>query len=244
MKISKEIREYLVGNKFDSYVKFKPVYYKDDFVLINRQDYLMRVLKGKKVIHVGCIDHVEMIREKIKNNEWLHSEINKVADKVLGVDINQAGIEFVKDTFNIANIINCDLTSVENKAQEIISEKWDYILLGEILEHVDNPVLFLQQLKRNYGGHIKRIIITVPNAFYLRNIEAVLFKKYEQVNSDHRYWFTPYTLAKVMFMAGIEVEDFSCHIMGDIASRGFFHKIIYRNFPMLRTGIVMMGELH
>jgi 2-polyprenyl-3-methyl-5-hydroxy-6-metoxy-1,4-benzoquinol methylase len=243
MKITADHREYLIGNKFDSYVKFKPEYDNEDYTLINRQDYLLKVLKGKKVIHVGCIDHVVMIEEKIKNNTWLHSEITKVAKKNLGVDINEEGIRFVREKLQIENIINCDLTNSAHISSTIVEEKWDYIVLGEILEHVDNPVHFLEQIKKNYGHVIQKIIITVPNAFYLRNIEVVLLKKYEQINSDHRYWFTPFTLAKVMLRAGIEIDSFRCLLMGAVNARGFFHKIIYKKFPMLRTGIVMIGNL-
>ena len=122
MKITADLREYLKGNKFDSYVKFKPQYDKEDFVLINRQDYLLQLLKNKKVIHVGCIDHVEMIEEKVKNNSWLHSEISKVASVNMGIDINEAGIEFVKTRLNISNIVNCDLTDEQNLSTEILSE--------------------------------------------------------------------------------------------------------------------------
>ena len=29
----------------------------------------------------------------------------------------------------------------------------------------------------------------------------------ELINSDHRYWFSPYTIAKVMLQAGMELDE-------------------------------------
>ncbi len=38
-----------------------------------------------------------------------------------------------------------------------------YNALQDVLEHIDNPVHFLQKIKENYGDHIDKFIITVPN---------------------------------------------------------------------------------
>jgi hypothetical protein len=83
---------------------------------------------------------------------------------------------------------------------------FDYALLGEVVEHIDNPVSFLKKIRENLMDTVEKVIITVPYAFGLRQIFSGLFKK-ERINSDHRYWFTPYTIAKTCFEAGIYPED-------------------------------------
>lgn len=46
-------------------------------------------------------------------------------------------------------------------------------------------------------------IITVPNAFsFLRDKKFA--SRVECINSDHRFWFTHYTISKIMYMAGIK----------------------------------------
>ncbi len=52
-----------------------------------------------------------------------------------------------------------------------------------------------------------RIIVTVPNAFKFENFLNAMRDR-EAINSDHRYWFTVYTIAKVMTLSGITMENF------------------------------------
>ena len=55
-------------------------------------------------------------------------------------------------------------------------------------------------------NNVEKVIITVPYAFGLRQMFSGLLKR-ENINSDHRYWFTPYTIAKVCIEAGIDPEE-------------------------------------
>ena len=89
---------------------------------------------------------------------------------------------------------------------EIENVKFDYAILGEVLEHVDNPVLFIASIIDSYRENIDRLIITVPNAFSSWH-NKMAKKGIECINSDHRYVFTPYTLTKVLNEAGMEVEE-------------------------------------
>ena len=80
-------------------------------------------------------------------------------------------------------------------------EMWDYMILGELIEHVDNPVAFLRTIKQKFQGKVNKIIITVPNAFNILSAKYMK-KNVECINSDHRYWFSPYTLLKVATLSG------------------------------------------
>lgn len=75
-----------------------------------------------------------------------------------------------------------------------------------MLEHVDNPVQFLEAVNKNYREIVDKIIITVPNAFSIFNFMTALSGK-EAINTDHRYFFTPYTLCKIAYMAGMMPEE-------------------------------------
>lgn len=60
---------------------------------ISREDILFKIFKEKKIIHVGCVDHLELIDEKIKNNTWIHAQIDKISGLTIGIDINEKGIK-------------------------------------------------------------------------------------------------------------------------------------------------------
>jgi len=87
----------------------------------------------------------------------------------------------------------------------ITSKNWDYVVFGEIIEHLDNPVNFLKVLKMKYGKNISKFIITVPNIYNKRQFINMMNYR-EVINSDHRFWFTPYTITKILVSAGYNPE--------------------------------------
>ena len=199
MLFTEEELKYLSGELFSSGFQFK---LRDNY-LDGRINTLIKILKDKSVLHVGCCDHIPLIKEKINRNEWLQGVLDNNCKRVIGVDINQEAVDFVNsNSLAKENVYCADVTNSEF-LERIPSVDFDYILLGEILEHVPNPVDFLSKLRIATRETNAKIIVTVPNAFsFLRK------KKYnrgiEGINTDHKYWFTPFTAAKVFMMAGIK----------------------------------------
>lgn len=187
---------FLVGEQFSNGLEIDV---QGRFLDQNRVDYLVGICRGKRVIHLGCTDHIPVIKPKLKRGEWLHKRITDVAEECLGVDIDEEAITYVRKLgFN--NILVGDVT--KGKIPEIASQKWDLIIVGEVLEHTNNPVNFLSSIKKNYTGIIDQMVVTVPNALNFQ-VVSHLKKGTEVINSDHRYWFSPYTIKKVFHEAGI-----------------------------------------
>jgi hypothetical protein len=201
MKLDAHTLDYLNGKKFASSLAM-PIPYRED--IPKRVAFLKEFLKDKKVIHLGCLDHLPLIDSKIAGGQWLHKELTAVASKCIGIDIDQEAFQHVSSKHGFNNILLGDFTT--QKFPEIASESWDYAVLGELLEHIDNPVSFLSSIQKNYSGSLGRIIITVPNA-WTQNTMRKATRSIEVINTDHRYWFTPYTISKVIIQAGMTVED-------------------------------------
>lgn len=237
MKMSSEILPYLEGKKFDDSLSFK---IEQQETPPDRIEFVENIIRGKSVIHIGCLDHVPLIEYRIKQGRWLHSRMTDAASDCLGIDINREGIETVRSQMNVSNICYGDLES-EEKIEAIASRTWDYAVFGEVLEHLDNPVLFLKKFISDYGDNVDRIIITVPNALRATNIR-LLFKGLEVINSDHRFWFTPYTLLKVINQAGLVTEQLEmCKF--DYSSSGIREKIrdfVLKRYPLLAEDIVVV----
>jgi len=158
---------------------------------------------NKRVIHVGCVDHMPIIEEKIKNNTWLHKLVTDVASECIGVDINKEGIEYMRK-IGYTNAFFADL--MKPTLLQITENHWDYMILGEILEHVDNPCEFLKTLNTLYKKNVDQIIISVPNAFCYYNYRNMK-EGFEMINSDHRSTFSAYTLNKILYIAGFSLND-------------------------------------
>lgn len=206
----------------------------------DRMDFVEGLIDGKSVLHIGCLDHVPLIQNRLNNNRWLHGRISQSASECLGIDINREGVDFVRSELQISNVCYGDITD-PNKIEEITSKCWDYVVFGEVIEHVDSPVLFLQKFVSIYGSYIDRIVITVPNAFKASNIRLA-FKSLEVINSDHRYWFTPYTIWKVVHQAGLQAESIQMckfdHTGNAVRER--VRDFVLRRIPLLAEDIVVI----
>jgi hypothetical protein len=201
MKLEKQTLEFLSGKKFSNNLTIPYPYFEP---IPNRVAFLTHLAKGKKVIHLGCLDHLPLIDDKIKRGQWLHKELTENCATCIGIDIDAETKAYVESKYGYSNIILGDFT--KSKLPEISRHSWDYAILGEILEHIDNPVAYLEAIKTMYSDCLKGIIITVPNA-WAQTPTRMANKSAEIINSDHRYWFTPYTLAKVVMRAGMHPED-------------------------------------
>jgi hypothetical protein len=84
---------------------------------------------------------------------------------------------------------------------------------------------------------VSRLIVTVPNATILHQMLNVR-KGIELINTDHRYWFTPFTLGKVGTRAGFKIEEFGyCQ---NYMPGTFFKNMLVKRYPMLRDSVVMI----
>ena len=166
-------------------------------VPLTRLEALVEAVKGKSVLHLGCCDHINLIDKKITDGTWLHSLLSKNAKECYGVDINKEAVEYLCSK-GYRNIYCADIT--KEIPPELNGVHFDIIILGEILEHINDPIAFLATLHKTFVFD-HQLIITVPNAFFLENFKNIL-GHFERINSDHRYWFTPYTIAKICFEAG------------------------------------------
>lgn len=197
MKLEPEILKYLRGESLSTGLTVE--LRKEKYEIISREALITNIIRDKNVIHIGCSDHIQIIKEKIKNNIWLHKLISENAKSCIGIDIDKESIEYIEKEIGFKNVYHGDiLTDTFN----VISEKkWDYVVFGEIIEHLDNPVNFLKVFKSRYAENVSKFIISVPNIY--NKLHFSNMRKYKEViNTDHRFWFTPYTINKVAVSAG------------------------------------------
>lgn len=236
MEITQKDLAAIRGDFFSSGYTFQPKFDSLDLQYFSRREFLTNLCKGKDVIHLGCVDHnIDMIDKKIRKGKWLHKDLYDVANRCLGIDLNEIGIRHIKENYEINDLLCMDV--IENTANEILSKKWDYFLIPEVLEHQDNPVDFLSKIRQKYTDHTEKFIITVPNAFDL-NLRNSLKNGKELINSDHRFWFSPYTLTKVLYQAGFRSITLRLCRNGTIKKRAIFKNYLLANRPFFRNNLI------
>lgn len=221
MKFEPQILKYLNGESFQTSLTVDLE--RTKYEIIPRETAITELIKNRNVIHIGCSDHIQVINEKIGTNTWLHKLITDNSKKCIGIDIDSESIYYIKNELGYTNVFQGDILSDE--FDELKQTKWDYVVFGEIMEHIDNPVNFLKVFKTRFGEDVERFIITVPSIYNKRQFGNMLKFK-EIINSDHRFWFTPYTISKIVASAGYKPE-----------------KIIYSNLQSLTVPELIIRKL-
>jgi len=231
---------YLRGERFHNNYHFKSI---RDIRRQSRLDILRSACREKHVIHLGAADHKGLISDKIRAGIWLHGMLTDSATKCIGIDIDNDVVEWVIREHGVSNMIGADIfdsSTVENLREY---GHWDFIVLGEILEHIPNPVEFLASIREKYFKFVDEIVITVPNALRLGNFLNA-FRNVEAINTDHKYWFTPYTLASVCVASGLTPSWVApCHYVWELPRRRIIERTLQRRFPLFRDCIVLTAKL-
>jgi len=103
-----------------------------------------------KILDIGCNDGT------IKN--FLHSDT-----EYFGIDINETQIQQLQQKG-----IKAKKSDLNKDIFPFQFERFDYILMLDIIEHVIDPRLLLQQAKQRLKSNGK-IIITLPNDYHILN---------------------------------------------------------------------------
>jgi len=217
MKIDKEVSQYLEGEMLSNGHPFRI----ERSEVVRRNDLLVRLADGLVVLHVGCADHVELIQAKRETGSYLHDLLSGSAARVVGSDINEDALERMRQMGTV------DLYS----AGEVPSDlSFDLVLVPDVIEHIPNVGDFLEGL-RQYACDV---VITTPNALRMHN--RLLFT-HELVNTDHRYWFSPYTLAKCLVTAGYDIKQM--WYTDTLSRRSPVRSWLKRTYPACRDGLAI-----
>lgn len=196
--------------------------------VIARNDLITDLVRDKHVLHVGCADHGPLIEAKRANGTYLHDLIANSAKTLTGVDVNESALAEMR-RLGIAELYTPDTLPADRA--------FDLVVAPDVIEHVHDVNRFL----RSVAGYGAPVLITTPNAMRLRNRR--LWKE-EIVNTDHRYWFSPYTLAKSLVDAGLTPKSFWYTDVAKL-TRGALVRpwelILKRRFPLCRDGLAVLA---
>ena len=173
-----------------------------------RSDFLVNFCKGKRVLHLGCVD-TGMLDARIKSGSLIHMRLADVADELWGFDINEDGVETLR-TYGFENLITGDVSFID-QCEELKHRTFDVILASEVVEHLQNPGLFFQAVQHLMTPGHTRLVVTVPNAFRVSTL-LWLLQGVEYVHPDHNYWFSYLTITNLLTKNGFQVEEFLVYI--------------------------------
>jgi SAM-dependent methyltransferase len=121
---------------------------------------------NKKVLVIGVLGDYHRYKEG-KYSDWDYIKIRSLSKDCLGLDIDERLVlEARRDGFN--DIIYGDAETCDLK------DKFNIIYAGDVIEHLNNPGLFLSNMKRHLKNNGK-IIISTGNPYSFNMICRSIF---------------------------------------------------------------------
>jgi SAM-dependent methyltransferase len=165
--------------------------------------FLRDFVSGQSVLDVGVVQHC---LDQVDMPHWRHGQIRKHAARVVGVDIIEPAVaELCKRGF--------DVRCVDATSEQDLGDRFDRVVLGEVIEHVDAPVALLKFARRHLspGG---RILATTPNPHFVTYALGAFARNGYLPNAEHVAWFTTPMALELAERAGLRLKHF-WHVQGE-----------------------------
>ena len=186
-----------------------------------REELILDRVRGKKVLDVGSVGQT--------NAYNLFSLMKSHCASIVGVDLPECE-QTLKKSFN------CELEDMmgdgdakivfANMESAALDEKFDVIVLGDVIEHVFNPGKLLSNLREHLNDD-GELIITTPNAKW-----PTVFCK---PNPTHVLWHDRYTLAYLLEQHDLRVKHWR-YYFGNKP-----HYSLWKKFLVWRQGLYFVA---
>jgi len=185
---------------------------RNDFAVVDRTSFFVEQCVGKSVLHLGCTNY-PYTEESVRENMLLHTQLEKVAGELYGLDADQAGIDELT-RLGSTNILKADLERLDDLN---LDKTFDIIIAGDMVEHLNNPGLFLNGTRRFMGPETRLILSTINAYCGMRFLWYGLRGKrgkVEFVHPDHVAYYSYSTLKLLVERHGMKVENFLFYDIG------------------------------
>jgi 2-polyprenyl-3-methyl-5-hydroxy-6-metoxy-1,4-benzoquinol methylase len=211
----------------------------------NRDEALIDLTRGERVIHVGCTDW-PLTNQKLDDGTLLHKALLQAAADVYGVDVDEVGIKTLRARLG-GSYTAGDLCTDATRA-ELVLYRPTVVLASDVIEHIANPGSFIEGLGsilREVGSGC-RLILSTPNGLALRSSIYAAFRV-EVVHPDHRAVYTPSTLTRLLLDYDLEIEAWHFYAInsGSGMSRAAIDRVcraVGRLRPVCCDGMIVVAR--
>lgn len=204
--------------------------------LIDKNSFIKEKCANKTVIDLGCVCH-DLSDGQINDGIWLHGELKKVAKSIIGFDIEKEEIKKLQSRGY--DIRYCNIEEIN----QAITGEFDNVVMGSVIEHLSNPGIVLDSVRKLCHDNSEVIISTVncwsPRYF----ISALLNKEERTCRPDHVTWYSHYVIDVLVRYHGFKVTEryfYNFYPLKINGIRPFFKIMLKRMFPFLSHGLIVV----
>lgn len=163
--------------------------------VVRKDPFLKELVRGKRIVHAGFSGRNE---GALAVPIWVHGELAQTAKELVGLDVDEQGIEAARAAGYQAVMADCQ----DPEAIRRLGMRVDMVVAGELIEHLDCPGLFLEAMH-----HLSdTLVITTPNAYSLVNFVSII-RNQEMVHPDHIALYSWHTLTTLLGRHGWNVNE-------------------------------------
>lgn len=151
-----------------------------------------------KILNIGCTGDEDTFDETWHGKIPLHRLLTHSSHEgVVGIDVNIEGL-MVMERLGY-EVYQENAENITEKFLEANKEKFNFIVAGEIIEHLQDLKSFLQGIRKLLTP-TGRLVLTTPNPYGASAIAQHLLGIPEKkwVSPYHTCWFTPLVLKKLL----------------------------------------------
>lgn len=171
---------------------------------VHRKDWIVDHSKAaRRILHVGCANALS------KEMHWeaethLHKRLCDAAKntgaKVVGVDIDEASLEWLKEKMPDSEILYADAERLPDYFEP--GTRFDLIVAADVIEHLPNPGALLTSCVSMLEPQ-GRVLVTTINAFGVSRF-AKAFLNHEAVHPEHTTYFSYKTIGRLATVCGLQ----------------------------------------
>ena len=172
----------------------------------SRWAFILKRCEGRSVLHLGCVGETDLSsEEKVQTfsaKRVLHPHLMAIAREVLGIELDDRGVELLRDKLGVSGIVVGD---AEHLVGLVPERQFEVILCCDLLEHLSCLGLALDGLRR-FMGPASEIIVSVPNSVgLLANLRFTLGRF--RARAQHVGSFSKFNLVTLLQRHGFQVTE-------------------------------------
>lgn len=174
----------------------------------DRHTFILDECRGRSVLHLGCVDK-PFLEDKLSRGTLLHARIAAEASHLVGLDNDLNGLRLM-NAHGWETLV-ADAEQIGSCLAETTHD-FDVAIAGEIIEHLNNPGLFLDGLATGLKPGTE-VVFTAPNAYASFRFVRLMFGR-EDVHPDHVAYYSFHTLRTLLERHGYVIESAYPYSMG------------------------------
>ncbi len=151
-----------------------------------------------------------------------------------GLEYVQESVKIAKSSGNYVEVHQCDLNYLNINKFEHYKNKFDYIVLGDILEHLYDPEDILNKLKE-FLKEDGSMIISVPNISHASIKISLLLNQFEYceygtLDKTHIRFFTLESFLNMLKSLNLHIQNVDYTVQG---IKGSLSNLKYKKIPAI-----------